>query len=184
MTYPARRRRRASIARAVTGGLCVREAMARFGVSDFQVYKACREAGFKFGQGGVGRRAQTAKRDEAIVRAYQRGESLRSIAERLGMYQSTVRWACVRQGVITPKNLSHHERSLAERRAVKEKLRVPLEVLMPRRAPHTRRIVRLMLDTDWTMARIAEACGVPRQRVNEVWRGVVKSTDTPPRNAA
>ena len=43
---------------------------------------------------------------------------------------------------------------------------------MPRSAPHTRRIVRLMLDTDWTMARIAEACGVARQRVDGVWRGI------------
>jgi transposase len=180
MTYTARRRRRARIARAVKAGLSVREAMARFDVSEFQVYRACREAGLKFGGGGVGRRAQTARRDQAIAAAAKRGESLRSIASRLRMRESTVRWACIRQGVISPKKGSHHERSLAERRAVKAQLQTPLEVLMPRSAPHTRRIVRLMLDTDWTMARIAGACGVPGQRVNSVWRSVMLMVERAP----
>src|SRR5262245_7183128 len=135
MTYATRRRRRARIAQAVKTGASARESAARFGVSTFQVYKACREAGLRFGRGGVGRRAQTGKRDQAIAKAYRRGESLRSIAGRLGMRESTVRWACVRQGAITPAKISRQQRSLDERRAVKGRLRTPSKSSCPAPPP-------------------------------------------------
>jgi hypothetical protein len=98
-----------------------------------------------------------------------------SIAKRMGISEQGVRSACARMGVRPVKGTrSRHQQGLAARRAVKQRLKVPLEILMPRSAPQTRRIVRLMLDTDWTMERVAEECGVARQRVNGVWRVAVR----------
>ena len=172
MTRAERRAKRAKIAKAVRSGISVHAAAARFGVNLRYVYLCCKQEGVKFGRGGVGSRAQTAKRDRAIAQSAKRGEPAASIAKRLKMPEQTVRSACERQGVRPVEGTgSRHQRGLAKRREVKARLRTPLEILMPQSAPRTRRIVRLMLDTDWTMERIGKVCGVPRQRVNEVWKG-------------
>jgi len=152
----------------------VREAAARFGVSTYQVYKVCREQGLRFGADGqAGVKAAAGKRHRAMAEAAKRGEPAASIARRLRSSETTVRYACAKLGVRpVPGTGSRHARGLELRRALRARLGRLSNHELPATTPRTRRMLRLMLGTDWTMRRIARACGVRVQSVNEVWKRV------------
>ncbi len=174
VTLADRRRRRAAIARAVRRGMSVNEAAARFGVKPLWVYYSCREHGLRFGQGGdYGTKAEAAKRNRVLAAAAKRGEPAAAIGRRLGIPEATVRSACEVNGVRpVPGTESRHARAMAVRRVLRKKLgRLPDDRL-PAATPRTRRVLRLLLDTDWTTDRIGRECGVRLQSVNAVWRRV------------
>jgi transposase-like protein len=171
-TLADRRKRRAAIARAVRGGMPVKEAAARFGVKPLWVYYSCREHGLKFGpKGDYGVKAQVAKRNRMLAEAARRGEPAAAIGRRLGLHEMAVRHACKMNGVRpVPGADSVHARAMRARLALRKRLGRLTDDQLPATTPRTRRVLRFLLDSDWTMDQIGRECGVRLQSVNEVWR--------------
>ena len=80
---------------------------------------------------------------------------------------------CRRLGIrLEPASTSKHARGLTARRAAKNRLLPRVDQLC--RTERTRKILRLLLTTEWTMQRIARECGVARQGVNTLWRRLLR----------
>jgi hypothetical protein len=147
--------------------MAVAAAAARFKVSRNTVYEAWKAHNVHFTAGGVGKAAETARIVSAILASKCREPN--ALARQIGVPYWKIDDTCRRLGIrLEPASTSKHARGLTARRAARERLLPQVDRLC--KTPRTRRALRLLLTTDWTMARIGQVCGMDRRGVNELWR--------------
>jgi hypothetical protein len=105
-----------------------------------------------------------------LAEAARRGEPAAAIGRRLGRHEMAVRHARKINGVRpVPGTDSQHARVMRARLAQRKRIGRLRDDQLPAATPRTRRALRLLLDTDWTIDRIGRECGVHLQSVSAAW---------------
>ena len=147
LTKAERAARGRNIIRALRDGCSTDEAAARFNLSPAGVYRIARRAGLRFGfDGDAGGRPRATRLRRAIAAAAESGLTAPEICARFGLPYAQVTRTCVA--------------TLAERRRLRAR---SAELAKALKAANSRRMARLLLDTDLTMMDISRQCRVSNQ---------------------
>ena len=168
LTKAERAARDRNIIRALRAGCTTDEAAARFNLSQAGVYRIGRRAGLRFGfNGDAGGRPRATRLRRAIAAAAQSGLTAPEICARFGLSYARVTRTCRELGAKPPRlPQPRYVATLAERRRLRAR---SAELAKALKAANSRRMARLLLDTDLTMMDIARQCRVSNQRVHQVW---------------
>jgi hypothetical protein len=177
LTVMERRVRAQRAVEAVRSGKTLWQAASESGLSRDTVRKICRARGMTLG----GRRdpsadAVRAKRDAQILAACRK-TPVREVAERFGLTVQAVADIRARHRAKVLANNPVHAKSIAARKALRERLGGDFGPILQRLMEQGRgdtaiRVAALLFRTDKTLEEIGRKCGVRMKRVRDVWESV------------